>query len=408
MAATSSMIDAIKISDENETTADLDNQTSSEVTTITEWEELDIDISLLRGIYAYGFEKPSPIQSKAINPVLAGRDVIAQAQSGTGKTGCFAIASVQAVSTHLNCTQVLILSPTRELSQQTKDVVDAIGRQVDGLQTQLLIGGTSTEQDAEKLSHTPPHIVAGCPGRVHDMLRRRRLSTENFKLVILDEADEMLSQGFKEQVYDIFQYLPEKTQIALFSATMPPELDALTEKFMRDPVRISVKTEQLTLEGIAQYYVALDNDEDKYETLKDLYASFSVSQCIIYCNSVRRVQDLYDAMMADDFPVCCIHSGMERTDRENSYNEFRNGVHRVLISSNVTARGIDIQQVSTVINFDIPRCVHTYLHRIGRSGRWGRKGTAINFASRRDVRVLRDLEEFYGICINELPESFTV
>ena len=380
----------------------------SEHASISEWEELEVDTRLLRGIYAYGFEKPSPIQSKAIRPVLSGRDVIAQAQSGTGKTGCFAIAAAQTVSTELDQTQVLILSPTRELSQQTKDVVDAIARQIEEMRTQLLIGGTSTEHDADKLARATPHIVAGCPGRVHDMMRRRRLSTQNLRLVVLDEADEMLSQGFKEQVYDIFQYLPEKTQVALFSATMPPELDVLTEKFMRDPVRITVKTEQLTLEGIAQYYVALDNDEDKYEALKDLYASFSVSQCIIYCNSVRRVQDLYEAMTADDFPVCCIHSGMERSERENSYSDFRNGVHRVLISSNVTARGIDIQQVSTVINFDIPRCVHTYLHRIGRSGRWGRKGTAINFASRRDVRVLRDLEEFYGTCINELPESFAV
>jgi translation initiation factor 4A len=399
MATASSTADAT----EHATATD---DASQDTTCIAEWEELEVDIRLLRGIYAYGFEKPSPIQSKAIRPVLNGRDVIAQAQSGTGKTGCFAIAAVHTASTETDSTQILILSPTRELSQQTKDVVDAMGQQVEGMRTQLLIGGTSTEQDADKLTRSPPHIVAGCPGRVHDMLRRRRLATHGLRLVVLDEADEMLSQGFKEQVYEIFQYLPEKTQVALFSATMPPELDALTEKFMRNPVRISVKTEQLTLEGISQYYVALDSDEEKYETLKDLYASFSVSQCIIYCNSVRRVQDLYDAMVADDFPVCCIHSGMDRADRETSYNEFRNGVHRVLISSNVTARGIDIQQVSTVINFDIPRCVHTYLHRIGRSGRWGRKGTAINFASRRDVRILRDLEEFYGVCIAELPESF--
>jgi len=373
---------------------------------IEEWDQLDAKTDLLRGIYAYGFEKPSPIQRKAILPMFKGRDVIAQAQSGTGKTGCFAISSVQIADATKKVPQVMILSPTRELSQQTKSVVDSMGQQFEGLRTQLLIGGTSTEEDIDKLSNQPPQIVIGCPGRVHDMLRRKRLSNSGLKLIVLDEADEMLSQGFKEQVYNIFQYLPKDVQVALFSATMPPELSTLTEKFMRDPVRILVQTEQLTLEGIAQYFVGLENDEQKYETLKDLYSHLTVSQCIIYCNSVKRVQDLYDAMVADNFPVCQIHSSMDRADREASYRDFRSGCHRVLISSNVTARGIDIQQVSTVINFDVPKCVHTYLHRIGRSGRWGRKGTGINFVTRRDARKIRELEEFYSINIEELPESF--
>ena len=373
---------------------------------IQDWDQLDAKLPLLRGIYAYGFEKPSPIQSKAIIPLLLGRDVIVQAQSGTGKTGCFAISSLQIADENNNVPQVMILSPTRELSHQTKSVVDSIGHQIDGLRTQLLIGGTSTEEDINKLTSTPPQIVIGCPGRVYDMLCRKRLDSKGLKLIILDEADEMLSQGFKEQVYNIFQYLPKDIQVALFSATMPSELTTLTDKFMRDPLSILVKAEQLTLEGIAQYYVTLENDEQKYETLKDLYSHLTVSQCIIYCNSVKRVQDLYEAMVADDFPVCQIHSSMDRADRDASYIDFRSGRYRVLISSNVTARGIDIQQVSTVINFDIPKCVHTYLHRIGRSGRWGRKGTGINFITRRDACKLRELEEFYSVSIEELPESF--
>ena len=197
---------------------------------------------------------------------------------------------------------------------------------------------------------------------------------KTLKLIILDEADEMLSSGFKDQVYDIFQFLPPKIQVALFSATMPTELNTLTEKFMRNPVKILVKTEQLTLEGIKQYYIALESDGEKYDALKDLYGELSLSQCIIYCNSVNRVQDLYDAMTKDDFPVCQIHSSMDKFEREKSFKDFSVGKMRVLISSNVTARGIDVQQVSTVINFDIPRCVHTYLHRIGRSGTLGEKG----------------------------------
>jgi superfamily II DNA/RNA helicase len=171
-------------------------------------------------------------------------------------------------------------------------------------------------------------------------------------------------------------------------------------------VKVYVKVERLTLEGIGQYYIAVDDDKQKYETLKDLYSVLSVSQCIIYCNSVKRVSDLYDAMMEDGFPVCCIHSNMDKTSRDNSFLEFRNGKHRVLISSNVTARGIDIQQVSIVINFDMPKCVHTYLHRIGRSGRWGRKGVGINFITRRDISKIKEIEQHYHTQIAELPANF--
>ena len=191
-----------------------------------------------------------------------------------------------------------------------------------------------------------------------------------------------------------------------FSATMPPELNALTEKFMRNPVKILVKTDLLTLEGIAQYKIVIDDDPQKYATLKDIYSIISMSQCIIYCNSVKRVTSLYDAMKQDEFPVCCIHSSMEKEDRASAYDDFKTGKHRVLISSNVTARGIDIQQVSTVINFDIPKDVNTYLHRIGRSGRWGRKGIGINFVTRRDIRKIKDIEEHYNTQIPDLPANF--
>ena len=376
---------------------------------ISSWEELlDIKTSLLRGIYSYGFEKPSPIQKYAISPLFAKKDIIAQAQSGTGKTGCFAIGILQLIDLTKNETQAMIISPTRELSIQTKEVIDAMGNQMTGLKTHLLVGGTSTNDDIRTLQDNTPHVVIGCSGRIYDMIKRKKLSTHAMVILVLDEADEMLSDGFKEQVYTIFQYLPSKIQVALFSATMPPELNVLTKKFMRNPVEIFVKAEQLTLEGISQYYVALDNDNQKYDTLKDIYGTISISQSIIYCNSIKRVTDLYEAMMSDDFPVCHIHSGMEKTERARNYMDFKSGKSRVLISSNVTARGIDIQQVSTVINFDVPNCVHTYLHRIGRSGRWGRKGVGINFVTQRDMRSLKDVEEYYGTRINELTEGWAV
>ena len=382
-------------------------ESSFENIEIENWEELDtLNPNILRGIYAHGFENPSPIQKKAIYPLINKKDVIAQAQSGTGKTGAFVVGSLQLVDATIQSPQVMVIAPTRELSQQIYDVYVNLSAYMKAIKFQLLIGGTSSDTDIHNLTENPPHIIIGCSGRIHDMIRRRHLITKNIKLIILDEADEMLSTGFKEQVYNIFQNLNNDVQVGLFSATMPPELHSLTGKFMRDPVKILVKTEMLTLEGIVQYYVALENDQQKYDTLKDIYGTISMAQCIIYCNSVKRVADLYDAMLQDDFPVCCIHSGMEKADRQKGYTEFRNGKYRVLISSNVTARGIDIQQVSTVINFDLPKSVHTYLHRIGRSGRWGRKGVGINFITSRDYRRLKEVEEFYNTEIQELPTTF--
>ena len=371
------------------------------------WEDIpDLNPQLMRGIYGYGFEKPSPIQQKSILSIIDGRDVIAQAQSGSGKTGAFATGVLNRVRLDLKQPQALIIAPTRELAKQIHDVIKDLGSQMTGLNVQLLIGGTSTEDDVADLKANKPQVLIGCPGRVHDILRRQPAIGRGMQILVLDEADEMLSAGFNEQIYNIFQQLNTNVQVCLFSATMPPELHSLSDKFMRDPVRILVKSEMLTLEGISQFHVALETDQDKYATLKDLFTRISVSQCIIYCNSIRRVSDLAEAMMNDGFPVCCIHSGMEKDVRDKAYQEFRSGAHRVLISSNVTARGIDIQQVSTVINFDMPRDVHTYLHRIGRSGRWGRKGSGVNFVTRRDFRKLKEIESYYGTAIPELPSNF--
>jgi superfamily II DNA/RNA helicase len=370
------------------------------------WDELNISSDILRGIYSYGFEKPSPIQCKAITPIINGKDIIAQAQSGTGKTAAFTIGALSQIELEKNETQVIIISPTRELSGQTANVIQHIGSMMKGLRVLNLVGGSSIDEDANILKNNVPHIITGCPGRIYDMMRRNNITSKTIKLVILDEADEMLSSGFKEQIYNIFQNFKNDIQVALFSATLPDYIHAITSKFMRDPVRIYVKSESLTLEGISQYYVAVEDDKQKYITLKDIYSFISMSQCIIYCNSVKRVTDLYDAMLEDNFPVCCIHSNMDKSSRDKSFNEFRTGKQRVLISSNVTARGIDIQQVSVVINFDLPKCVSTYLHRIGRSGRWGRKGTGINFITRRDITKIKEIEKYYSTEIKELPSSF--
>jgi len=374
----------------------------------TTWDELELNNDLLRGIYAHGFEKPSPIQSKAIYPILQGVDLIAQAQSGTGKTGSFTIGALSKVVISENSNQILIMVPTHELAHQITTVITGLSSMMYGIRIKTIVGGSSIDDDADEMRKNPPHVIVGCPGRVYDMVRRRHINANKLKLVILDEADEMLSSGFKEQVYNVFKYLNKNVQIALFSATLPNNIFQITNKFMRNPVKICVKAESLTLEGIKQYFIAINDDREKYLTLKDLYQHISVSQCIIYANSVKRVIDLYEAMKEDQFPVCCLHSNMDKAEREKVFKEFRSGSSRVLISSNVTSRGIDIQQVAVVINFDLPRDIHNYLHRIGRSGRWGRKGTGINLITRRDIQKLKEIEQYYNTQIEELPSEFSI
>jgi len=372
---------------------------------VNSWDELNLKEDLLRGIYSFGFEEPSPIQKKAIRPIADGRDVIAQAQSGTGKTGAFTVSAMQRIDHTKEELQGLIMAPTRELATQIHKVLTGLGTFLTDMNAKLFVGGRAMDEDLNDLKDKP-RIIVGTPGRIHDLIRRKKINTKTIKILLLDEADEMLSSGFKEQVYNIFQFLGNDVQVCLFSATLPVEIQKLTEKFMRDPVKILVKTEAITLEGIEQYYVALENDNQKYDTLKDIFEQVSLSQCIIYCNSIKRVADLCEALLKDNFPVSCIHSGMEKDARQKSIDEFMRGGSRVLISSNLTARGIDVQQVSTVINFDIPKDIHTYIHRIGRSGRWGRKGMGINFITRRDIRKIKEIEEYYDTQIKELPSKF--
>jgi len=385
---------------------DDNNVVETPIRVFTTWDELELNNELLRGIYTLGFEKPSPIQSKAIYPILQGVDLIAQAQSGTGKTGSFTIGALSKVVISENSNQILIMAPTHELAHQITTVITGLSSMMHGIRIKTIVGGSSIDDDADEMRKKPPHIIVGCPGRVYDMVRRRHINANKLKLIVLDEADEMLSSGFKEQVYNIFKYLNKNVQIALFSATLPNNIYQITNKFMRNPVKICVKAESLTLEGIKQYFIAVNDDREKYRTLKDLYQHISLSQCIIYANSVKRVIDLYEAMKEDQFPVCCLHSNMDKTEREKVFKEFKSGGSRVLISSNVTSRGIDIQQVAVVINFDLPRDIHNYLHRIGRSGRWGRKGTGINLITRRDIQKMKEIEQYYSTQIEELPSEF--
>ena len=376
-------------------------ETSKGVSVTSTFDAMGIREDLLRGLYSYGFEKPSAIQQRAIMPICAGRDVIAQAQSGTGKTSMISLALCQMLDTSTREVQALVLSPTRELATQTEKTALALGNFM-SVQVHACIGGRSVGEDAKVLDRGV-HIVSGTPGRVFDMIKRRNLRTRNIKTLVLDEADEMLNKGFKEQIYDVYRYLPPETQVVLVSATLPVEVLEMTSKFMTDPIRILVKRDELTLEGIKQFFVAVEKEEWKFDTLCDLYDTLTITQAVIFCNTKKKVDWLTEKMRANNFTVSAMHGDMPQKERDAIMGEFRGGTTRVLITTDVWARGIDVQQVSLVINYDLPNNRENYIHRIGRSGRYGRKGVAINFVKADDVSVLRDIEQYYSTQIDEMP-----
>lgn len=377
----------------------------ADIETYQKFDEMNLKEKLLRGIYAYGFENPSTIQQRAIVPFAQGQELLAQAQSGTGKTGAFSIGLLQIIDETSPHCQAIILLPTRDLSFQVGDVIQKLGTFM-GVKVHICVGGTDWKKDVQILENGGVQIVVGTPGRVYDMLLRKAMNPDRIKHIVFDEADEMLSEyGFQDIVYDILQALPRDIHIGLYSATMPPEVVTLSEKFLKNAVKIIVKTEELTLEGIRQYYIALERDSQKFGTLCDLYADISISSSIIFCGSKRQVDWLTEKMMENEFTVAAIHGGMTTQERNTIMDSFRQGSTRVLITTDLLARGIDVQSVSVVINYDLPNNIENYIHRIGRSGRYGRKGLAINFVTPKDTFKLRKLEEFYDTMIEELPAN---
>ncbi|KAJ5069850.1 eukaryotic initiation factor 4a-ii [Anaeramoeba ignava] len=367
---------------------------------VESFDKMGLKEELSRGIYGYGYEEPSIIQQKGIQPIIEGRDVIGQAQSGTGKTATFAIGVLQKIERNY-LTQALILAPTRELASQIGLVVEGLSEYMD-VKSYVCIGGTDVEKDKEML-RKGQNIIVGTPGRVIHMIIDEHLKTENIKMLIMDEADELLSRGFKDQIYQIFQELPKDVQVLLFSATMPRDVLEVTKKFMRDPAKILVKKEELTLQGITQFYVDVRQANWKFGTLCDLYKTISVTQCLIFCNKKEDVEDIAKQMLEKDFVVYKMHGEMEPREREQIMRMFRKGKARVLITTDLLSRGIDVQQVSLVINYDLPQKKESYIHRIGRSGRFGRKGVAINFVTEEDFSILKDIQTFYSTQIEEMP-----
>jgi len=372
---------------------------------ISNFDELDLDPNILRGIYAYGFEKPSSIQQQAIKPIIMGCDVIAQAQSGTGKTATFSIAILSKINVSNVNVQAILLVNTRELAEQIKTVISSLSIYTD-IKIHCCVGGTMVRED-QRILQEGVHIVVGTPGRVYSHIQSNILQTDHIKLFVLDEADEMLSLGFKDQVCEIYRCMPENIQTAIFSATMPPSILEVTKKFMTNPLKILVKNEELTLDGIKQFFIAIEKEEWKLETLMDLYQTITVTQVIIYCNTRKKVEYLTECLVSRDFIVSQIHGDMDQKERSVVMSNFRNGKTRVLIATDIIARGIDVQQVSLVINYDIPKEKECYIHRIGRSGRHGRKGVSINFITRQDVPRLKEIESFYSTEITEMPMTIS-
>jgi len=374
---------------------------ADEYAVVDSFDDLDLQEGLLRGIYSHGFEKPSSIQQHAIRPVLEGRDTIGQGQSGTGKTTTFVIGALNRIDYGHKACQTLILAPTRELAQQIHKVVYNLGDYLK-VNCHACVGGGRIRDDIDRL-RDGQHVVVGTPARVYDMVSKRHLRIDDLLTFVLDEADEMLSRGYRDQIYDIFKTLPPNVQVCLFSCTMPPEILDMTAKFMRDAVRILAKKDELTLVGVRQFYVAIEKEEWKLDTLCDLYESLTTTHTIVYCNTHRKADFLQDQMTKRDFTSSTMHAELDQRERDIIMRKFRSGSSGVLISTDLLAHGIDAQQASLVINFDLPPNLENYLHRIGRSGRCGRKGVAISFVTNNDVRSMKDIEKYYHIQIEEMP-----
>ena len=369
---------------------------------MTTFDDFDLKEKLLRGIYSYGFENPSDIQCKALPILNSKKDLYAQAQSGTGKTGAFTIGSLNLLDEYLKKTQILILNPTYELVNQNYDVMEALSQYMD-VNIMKVVGKTSLDECKRNLEKEP-EIIIGTPGRVADMINRRYLYTQNIKLLVIDEADEMLSDGFRDTIYNIIKYISKDCQICLFSATKTEETLDLSNKFLNNPESIIVENKNVSLEGIKQFKVLI-NEEWKYDTLLDLYNLLNIAQCIIYVNYKDKLMNIYTELIKNNYPVDYIHGEITKEERESKILDFKNGKTRLLLSTDLLARGIDVQQLNLVINFDLPRSKETYIHRIGRSGRYGRKGVAINLVGPRDQGKLSEIEEHYKVNIEDLPQN---
>jgi len=380
---------------------------SDDVKVYETFDDMNLSEELLRGVYSHGFTKPSQIQTKGIMPMLEGRDLIAQAQSGTGKTGTFVIGSLSRVDPALKKPQVLILVHVRELAQQIAKVATAIGSFMK-VKVLCAVGGDSVRENVSALDQGAQFVV-GTPGRIFDLINRNALDRSQIRVLIMDEADQMLQELFFEQVMCILDKgFPAQTRVALFSATMPESVRTVASKILNDPVRILIPPSAVALNGIEQYYIDVEREDFKFECIADLYKNLNIAQAVIFCNTRKTAEKLTEKMTAHGFPVSCVHGELEKPERERRMKQFIGGENRVMIATDMIARGIDVQQISLVMNYELPQNHETYIHRIGRAGRFGRKGVTINILLPEEVQTMKDIAEKFSIVLKETPSDLSM
>ncbi|CEG81286.1 Putative Atp-dependent rna helicase dhh1 [Rhizopus microsporus] len=363
-----------------------------------EFEDYFLKRELLMGIFEAGFERPSPIQEEAIPLALAGRDILARAKNGTGKTAAFVIPTLEKI-TNTPKIQALILVPTRELALQTSQVCKTLGKHLN-IQVMVTTGGTTLKDDIMRLSETV-HIVVGTPGRILDLASKGVADFSAAHTFVMDEADKLLSPEFKPIIEQLLDYFPKNKQIMLFSATFPMIVKNFKDKYLVKPYEINLMDE-LTLRGVTQYYAYVE-EKQKVHCLNTLFSKLQINQSIIFCNSTNRVELLAKKITELGYSCFYSHAKMLQSHRNRVFHDFRNGVCRNLVCSDLLTRGIDIQAVNVVINFDFPKNAETYLHRIGRSGRFGHLGLAINLITYEDRFNLYKIERELGTEIQPIP-----
>lgn len=362
------------------------------------FEDFKIGQDILKSIKNIGYEKPSKVQEKVIPLIMEEEDVIVKSQTGSGKTAAFAIPVCEKIEVEDNGSQVLVLTPTRELAVQIKEDISNIGR-FKRIRCTAIFGKQPMDTQKKELKQRV-HIVVGTPGRTLDHIKRGNLELENIKFLILDEADEMLNMGFIEEVSEIIERLPSKRQNMLFSATMPEAIENLAKKYMKRPVKVEITPEKLTVDKIEQKCYIID-DKNKFSLLKDLLYVENPDTAIVFCRTKNNVDYVASRMKSEKFSCDKIHGGMLQNERLETMNKFKRGEFRFLVATDVAARGIDIDNVTHVMNYDLPMEKESYIHRIGRTGRAGNKGIAITFATPHEDRFLKEIEDYIQM---EIPK----
>jgi len=370
----------------------------------TSFEGLNLKETLLKGVYLYGFTKPSPIQIKGIQSIGTGKDCLLQSQSGTGKTATYLLGVLNRLEEN-DKNQCIILSPTRELAGQIYEVATQLSKETK-FKIENCCGGTSIKDSKDSLKKA--NLIIGTLGRLKHMIEDKVINMHTIKLFVMDEADDVLTDGVNDKLNFIFQKMPTGIQTILISATMNPNVFTVTKKFLHDPIKILLKNSEVAVDLISQFYIEIETEELKFDTLLDLYGIASTTQTIIFCNTIRKVEWLKENLEKNNFTITCIHSKMTQDERNEVVTEFREGKTRLLLTTDLLARGIDIPQVNLVVNYDLPQSKETYIHRIGRCGRFGKKGVAISMVKtddQSDIKTLQKMKQIYKVDIREMPND---